>query len=59
MVIGFLKSIWVVNLAALQATPMHRLKKEDRAKKCPDCGSEDIGYDNGEHFCKKCGLVLD
>jgi len=59
MVIGFLKSIRVVNLPGWAERSMERVKQEDRKRKCPDCGSEDIGYDNGELFCKKCGLVLD
>jgi len=30
-------------------------------RQCPDCSSEEIGfsYDAEEHFCKKCGLVLE
>ena len=38
---------------------LESLKHEDRVKTCPDCESKDIGYDKGEDFCKKCGLVLD
>ncbi len=38
---------------------LESVKHEDRVKTCPDCGSEDLGYDKGESFCKKCGLVLD
>ncbi len=32
-----------------------------KLRQCTDCGSDDIGfsYDQDEHFCKKCGLVLD
>ena len=38
---------------------MQSLKYEERVRKCTDCGSEDIVYENGELYCKKCGLVLD
>lgn len=38
---------------------MDSVKNEDKVKVCPDCKSEDIVYDRGENFCKKCGLVLD
>jgi uncharacterized Zn finger protein (UPF0148 family) len=29
------------------------------AKKCPECGSDDLEKKDDEIFCKKCGLVLD
>ena len=32
---------------------------EDKMKKCPECGSEDIGYDGGEFYCKKCGYLME
>jgi membrane protease subunit (stomatin/prohibitin family) len=35
------------------------LKQEGKLRKCPECGCEDIGYENGELYCKKCGYVLD
>jgi len=38
---------------------LESLKHEDKVKICPDCSSKDLGYDKGETFCKKCGLVLD
>ncbi|MBS3102916.1 hypothetical protein J4458_05740 [Candidatus Woesearchaeota archaeon] len=38
---------------------LESLKHEDRIRKCSDCGSRNIGYENGELYCKKCGLVLD
>jgi len=38
---------------------LESLKHEDKVIECPDCGSENIGFDKGESFCKKCGLVLD
>jgi len=38
---------------------MQRVKREDKTRKCPDCGNEDIGLKNEEFYCKKCGLVLD
>lgn len=36
-------------------------KKFEKLTQCPDCKAEDIGYsfDQDEHFCRKCGLVLD
>jgi|TARA_Y100000310_G_C20595232_1_gene770163 hypothetical protein len=44
---------------ASRGKSLDSLKQEDKVKTCPDCGSEDLGYDKGENFCKKCGLVLD
>ena len=38
---------------------MASLEHEENLNVCPDCGSEEIGFDKGENFCKKCGLVLD
>ena len=38
---------------------MQGLKHEEVLRKCTDCGSEDVIYDNGELYCNKCGLVLD
>ncbi len=34
------------------------LSAEERIKKCPDCGGE-VVYEDGEMYCKKCGLVID
>lgn len=34
------------------------LSAEERVKKCPDCGGE-VDLEDGELFCKKCGLVID
>ncbi len=33
----------------------------ENERKCPSCGSEDIGHDSakGELFCRKCGTVID
>ncbi len=28
-------------------------------KKCPECGSKDLVREDGELYCKKCGLVID
>ena len=28
------------------------------AKKCPECGSEDLERHEDECYCKKCGLVI-
>jgi len=41
------------------AKSMQSLKHEEKIKKCTDCGSEDVAFENGELYCKKCGLVLD
>lgn len=38
---------------------LESLKHEDKVSLCPDCGSDEIEFDKGENFCKKCGLVLD
>ena len=38
---------------------LESLKHEEKVTVCPDCGSTDLGFDKGETFCKKCGLVLD
>jgi len=38
---------------------MDKVQMEDKVRKCPDCGSEDIDYVKGELYCKKCGLVID
>ena len=38
---------------------MQGLKQEERGKKCPECGSDDIEYQGIELICKKCGLVID
>tara|TARA_Y100000310_G_scaffold338992_1_gene430253 strand:+ start:18325 stop:18519 length:195 start_codon:yes stop_codon:yes gene_type:complete len=35
------------------------VETEEKELICPDCKSKDIEYENSEHFCKKCGLVLD
>ena len=35
------------------------LKAEDKVKKCPECGSIKVEYDNNELVCKKCGLVIE
>jgi len=38
---------------------LESIEHEEKVRLCPDCKSEDIGFDKGETFCKKCGLVLD
>ena len=38
---------------------LESLKHEEKVMACPDCGSEEIGFDKGENFCRKCGLVID
>ncbi len=52
-------SIKVVNLAQWSERSMDKIKQEGKKRICPDCSSEDIEYENGELFCKKCGLVID
>jgi ribosomal protein L37AE/L43A len=41
------------------AKSLEGIRREDKAKKCPECGSEQLEYDGGELYCKKCGLVID
>ncbi|MFH0867944.1 MAG: TFIIB-type zinc ribbon-containing protein [Candidatus Woesearchaeota archaeon] len=43
----------------LKGKSMESLKHEDKVTVCPDCGSTNLGFDKGETFCKKCGLVID
>ncbi len=38
---------------------MQALNREDKLRKCPECGSEDLGFDKDEMYCKKCGLVIE
>jgi hypothetical protein len=39
---------------------LNSLEDEEKSKeKCPDCNSSEIGFENGERFCKKCGYVFD
>jgi hypothetical protein len=35
------------------------VEQEEKVVKCPDCGSTDITYKDGERFCKKCGYVFE
>ena len=35
------------------------VRREDKTRKCPECGSKDFGFDNEEMYCKKCGLVIE
>tara|TARA_B100000315_G_C14065734_1_gene358295 strand:- start:156 stop:287 length:132 start_codon:yes stop_codon:yes gene_type:complete len=35
------------------------IETEEKELICPDCKSKDIEFEHSEHFCKKCGLVLD
>lgn len=37
---------------------MKEKQKMGEVKKCPDCGGE-LTRENGELYCKKCGLVVD
>ena len=38
---------------------LNELKNKDKGQKCPECGSEDIVFENEELYCKKCGFVID
>ncbi len=38
---------------------MGAIKREDKVRKCPECGSDKIEFDKDEMYCKKCGLVID
>ena len=38
---------------------MQALKREDKVRKCPECGSTELEFDNEEMYCKKCGLVIE
>jgi len=38
---------------------MQAVKREDKVKKCPECGSTELEFDNEEMYCKKCGLVIE
>ena len=55
----FLKAKFFFRTMELGGKSLESLKHEDKVSLCPDCGSEDIGLEKGESFCKKCGLVLD
>lgn len=37
---------------------LQSLNREEKVRRCPDCGSTSIDYRQGEEFCKKCGLVI-
>jgi hypothetical protein len=32
---------------------------EENVRKCPECGSEEIGFRDGEAYCVKCGLIFE
>ncbi|MBW2988402.1 hypothetical protein KY318_02730 [Candidatus Woesearchaeota archaeon] len=34
-------------------------KNKERLVVCPDCGSTDLAWRNGEQYCKHCGLVIE
>lgn len=38
---------------------MQAVSREDKVKKCPECGSEELEFDKEEMYCKKCGLVIE
>lgn len=35
------------------------IESEARERRCPDCGSTDIGLKGDEYYCIRCGLVLE
>mgnify|MGYP001245358270 CR=1 FL=1 len=35
------------------------IETEEKELICPDCKSKEIELERDEHFCTKCGLVLD
>ena len=55
----FKKPYFFFRRMELGGKSLESLKHEERVRVCPDCGSTNIGFDKGESFCKKCGLVLD
>ncbi len=55
----FIKPYFFFRRMELVGKSLESLKHEDKIKTCPDCGSTKIGFDKGETFCKKCGLVID
>jgi len=39
---------------------MQAVKAEEKGRKCPDCGSVELEYDEHEQLvCKKCGFVVE
>ncbi|MEM4268006.1 MAG: hypothetical protein QXK37_04215, partial [Candidatus Woesearchaeota archaeon] len=38
---------------------LQELQQEDKARKCPDCGSTNIDVEGEELYCRKCGLVFE
>lgn len=34
-------------------------RQQEKGRVCPDCSSKDIGHEEGEFYCKKCGLVIE
>jgi len=55
----FKKDILLYRRMVVGGKSLESLKHEEIVRVCPDCESKDIGFDKGESFCKKCGLVLD
>ena len=55
----FIKLYFFFRRMEVRGKSLESLKHEDKIKTCPDCGSKQIGFDKGEIFCKKCGLVID
>lgn len=46
-------------MGAYNQKSMGAMKREDKVRKCPECGSKDIEIDGDEMYCKKCGLVIE
>ncbi|MBI2108120.1 hypothetical protein HYU10_01510 [Candidatus Woesearchaeota archaeon] len=49
----------MVEMALLQVEREEKGRKIENVRVCTECGSDDSTYENGELYCKKCGLVLD
>jgi len=57
----FLWKFYLNSVMVHGASPksLQGLGYEDKAKKCPDCGSAEIIMSGNEVICKKCGYVLE
>ena len=39
--------------------PLNAVAREEKVQRCPECQSTEIEYQEGERYCKKCGLVIE
>jgi len=44
---------------AYNEVPLQMIANEENIHVCPECGCEDIAYEHGERYCKKCGFVIE